>query len=556
MRLGDILIEGGLITKDQLNEILKLQKIKGKKLGELIVDEGILKESQILEVLEFQLGIPHIDLNKYHINPKAVKMINENIARKHNLIPISMTRGKLMVAMADPLNLIAIDDVKIITGIDIEVVIATKKEILNAVNKYYDGKEYADKAVEEFKTQHELEDIDESDSQLMEDVNNAPMVRLVNQVISQAVKLGASDVHIEPFEERVRIRVRIDGELKEIMSPAKSTHSAIITRIKIIGKLDISEKRIPQDGRVETIIENRTIDMRISVLPTVYGEKVVIRILDRNNIIVTKEQLGFTERNLELFDRIIKSPEGIILVTGPTGSGKTTTLYTVLKDLNQINKNIITVEDPVEYRLDGINQVQVNIKAGLTFVTGLRSILRQDPDIVLVGEIRDAETAQIATRAAITGHLVLSTLHTNDTASSISRLIDMGIEPYMVSSAVVGIIAQRLIKKICPHCKIQYEATDKDKKLLGINEPLNLFKGKGCNSCGNTGYSGRTAIHEVMAVNREIRNLINHRADIDVIKDNAIKNGMQTLHESCKLLVINGTTTIDELLKITYGIDI
>lgn len=556
MRLGDLLIQSGLITNKELERILELQRKNGKKLGELMIDEGLLTERQIIEVLEFQLGIPHMDLNKYYVNPDAPKKISENLARKHLAIPINLIRDKLIVAMADPLNLLAIDDIKLVTGLDVDVVISSKNEILNAINKYYDNKEVAEKAIEEFEIMHALEGIREEENSLQHDINNAPVVKLVNSFISQAVKSKASDIHIEPFEKYVRIRFRIDGELKEIMTPAKSTHSAIVTRIKIIGKLDISEKRVPQDGRVEVMIENRRVDMRISVLPTVYGEKIVIRLLDQSNLVVKKEELGFIEQNLRLFDKIIKYPEGIILVTGPTGSGKTTTLYTVLKELNQINKNIITVEDPVEYKLDGINQVQVNLKAGLTFALGLRSILRQDPDIVMVGEIRDIDTAQIAIRAAITGHLVLSTLHTNDTASSISRLMDMGIDNYLVSSGVVGIIAQRLVKKICSHCKMAYEADSAERQILNVEESIGIYKGRGCNACNHTGYSGRTAIHEIMTINREIRSLINQNANIDIIKDKAVENGMLTLYHSCKLLVLNGTTTLDELVRVTYSVDL
>ena len=554
MRLGDILIQSGIITQEQLDHALILQKEKNKKLGELLIDENILTEEQILGVLEYQLGIPYVDLNKYYVDPKAPKIISESLAKKHNLIPIGISRGKLMVAMSDPLDMIAADDIRITTGLEIDVAISSKNDIKKAINQYYDSTELAEKAVEEFKSQANFQEIvDEVED---EDIVNAPMVRLVNTVISQAVRSRASDIHIEPFEKNVRIRYRVDGELKEVMSPAKSTHSALVTRIKIMGKMDISEKRIPQDGRVETIIENHAIDMRISVLPTVYGEKIVIRLLDRNAIIVGKEELGFTEHNLNLFDKIIKAPEGIILLTGPTGSGKTTTLYTILKELNQINKNIITVEDPVEYRLHGVNQVQVNTKAGLTFASGLRSILRQDPDVVMVGEIRDAETAQIATRAAITGHLVLSTLHTNDTASSISRLVDMGIETYMVSSSVMGIIAQRLVKKICTKCKESYEATKEELHFLGTDEPVTLHKGRGCNACSGTGYSGRTAIHEVLVMDREIRNLINEKKSIDEIKDIARTKGLKTLNESCRDLVLSGTTTMEQLIKITYSVDI
>ncbi len=552
-RLGDILIESGVITEDILEKALLLQKVENKKLGELLIDEKILTEEQILGVLEYQLGFPYVDLSKYYIDPKAPKIISESLAKKHNVIPIAINRGKLMVVMSDPLDVIATDDIRITTGMELELAISSKSDIKKAIDTYYDSTEEAEQAVEEFKSQVDIFEQDEEAED--EDISSAPMVRLVNSIISQAIRSRASDIHIEPFEKVVRIRYRVDGELKEVMAPSKATHSAISTRIKIMGKMDISEKRIPQDGRVETVIENRPIDMRISVLPTVYGEKIVIRLLDRNALVVSKNELGFTDHNMELLEKIIKAPEGIILLTGPTGSGKTTTLYTILKELNQVSKNIITVEDPVEYRLSGINQVQVNAKAGLTFASGLRSILRQDPDIVMVGEIRDAETAQIATRAAITGHLVLSTLHTNDTTGTISRLVDMGVETYMVSSSVVGVIAQRLVKKICPKCKEAYEATDEDMYFLGLDERITLYRGRGCNSCGGTGYSGRTAIHEVFVMDRELRNLINTNRTTDEIKDVARTKGLKTLNESCRELVLDGVTTVEQLVKIAYSID-
>ena len=561
IRLGDLLVNSELITEEQLEICLEIQKEKGYKLGEILIEEGFVTENQIIEVLEFQLGIPHMNLNRYYIKENVPKKINEALARKHMAIPINIIDGKLVVAMADPLNLVAIDDIKLATGLDVNVVISTKNDILSAIDKYFDNREEAEQAIEEFTIQQLSSEVDDKNMELQDDISNAPVVKLVNTIMNQAVRTKASDIHIEPFEHYVRIRFRIDGELTEIMTPSKATHSAIVTRIKIISKLDISEKRIPQDGRVEVIIEDRPIDMRVSILPTVFGEKVVIRLLDRRNVLINKEDLGFSKHNLKLFNKIIKNPTGIILVTGPTGSGKSTTLYTLLKELNQINKNIITIEDPVEYRLDGINQVQVNIKAGLTFANGLRSILRQDPDIMMVGEIRDKETAQIAVRAAITGHLVLSTLHTNDTVSSISRLIDMGIAPYLLSSAVVGIVSQRLVKKICPYCKIDYRASDDEVLLLNLgsenNEQIDtLYKGKGCNSCNNTGYLGRTAIHEIMILNREIRNLVNKKSTNDVIKDKAIENGMITLYESCKFLVLEGITTINELLRVSYSVDI
>jgi type IV pilus assembly protein PilB len=457
--------------------------------------------------------------------------------------------------MVDPLDIIAKDDIRITTGLEIDVVISAQQDIARAINRFYDASEKAERAVEDFKSQAGYEDEEEIEED--SDVTNAPMVRLVNTIISQAVRMKASDIHIEPLEKNVRIRYRIDGELREVMSPTKSTHSALVTRIKIMGKMNISEKRIPQDGRVETMIEGMPIDMRLSVLPTVYGEKIVIRLLDRNSLMIRKEDLGFSEYNIEQLDRIMRVPEGIILVTGPTGSGKTTTLYTVLRELNKESKNIITVEDPVEYRLEGINQVQVNNKAGLTFANGLRSILRQDPDIIMVGEIRDAETAEIAVRAAITGHVVLSTIHTNDTASTISRLGDMGIESYLISSSTVGIIAQRLVKRLCLKCKEPHKATTEELKMLGLplDQDVEIMKSKGCNSCSHTGYNGRTAIHEILVVDREIRNMISTESSIDDIKMRARQKGMTTLNESCRELVKQGVTSIDEMIRMTFSFD-
>ena len=416
-------------------------------------------------------------------------------------------------------------------------------------------KEGEEKAVEEFKKEFDIDQIVESENEQLSDIDNAPVVRLINSIIQHAMRLRASDIHIEPYEKTLRFRFRVDGELQEIMTSSRAAHSAVITRIKIMGKMDIAEKRVPQDGRVEMTIDNEAIDMRISVLPTVYGEKIVIRLLGRNDMLMSKEKLGFTETNIVLFDKLVHSTNGIILVTGPTGSGKTTTLYAVLRELNQINRNIITVEDPVEYRLEGVNQVQVNQKAGMTFASGLRSILRQDPDIIMIGEIRDTETAQIAVRAAITGHLVLSTMHTNDSASTVSRMVDMGVEPYLVSSSVVGVTAQRLVRRICPNCKTGYTSERKDMELLRIREPMTLYRGAGCSTCNYTGYRGRIAIHEIMLVNSQIRELIDRRASIDHIRNISTKHGTSTLRDNAIELVCNGVTTIDELLKVTYSIE-
>ncbi|MGO1652146.1 GspE/PulE family protein [Senegalia sp. (in: firmicutes)] len=550
-KLGNLLISGNKISQKQLEEALKTQRATGNKLGEELVDKGYLTEEDIIEVLEFQMGIPHVDLEKYFIDPDVVNLVSETLARKYILIPIKKNRGSLTVAMADPLNLFAIDDVKIATGLDVTPVISIRKDILDSIEQYF-GKKSAEKAIEDLKDQYNIELDSNLDDELLNEINNAPVVRLVNSFIKQAISAKASDIHIEPYEDRIRIRFRIDATLQEIMSPSKNTHSAITTRIKIISKMDIAERRLPQDGRVEMNIDGRSIDLRVSSLPTVYGEKIVIRILDRTSTIMTKKSLGFTENNLKRFNNLLSYPNGILLVTGPTGSGKTTTLYAALQELNSIGKNIITLEDPVEYRLDGINQVQINPKSGLTFSSGLRSILRQDPDIIMVGEIRDEETARLAIRAAITGHLVISTMHTNDAASTVSRLVDMGIEPYLVASSVMGVVAQRLVRKICDSCKTEYISEKKEEDILNIYEPIKLYKGKGCSKCYNTGYKGRTSIHEVLEVDKNMRQNINNNNSIDDLKELAKANGMISLYENNKDLVVKGITSINELLKVSY----
>jgi type IV pilus assembly protein PilB len=550
-RLGTILVEKGLISEDNLEAALKIQKETRNKLGEILVDNGLVQESDIVDVLSKQMGFPYVELSNMLINPKIPALIKENLARKHVLIPIKIENGRLVVAMADPLNVYAVDDIRIATGYGVIPYIAGKKEILKAIEFYY-GQQSTEEAVEDLMRELDSEEMEDLDQKTLDEINNAPLVRLVNSLLRQAVIMKASDVHIEPFESYVRVRFRIDGDLQEIMSLDINTHSAVVARIKIMGKMDIAEKRFPQDGRVGIKIEDRRIDLRLSTLPTTYGEKIVIRILDRENVFIHKSQLGFTETNIERLDKIIRYPYGIILVTGPTGCGKTSTLYTVLSELNKVNRNIITVEDPVEFKISGINQVQVNVKANLTFANGLRSILRQDPDIIMIGEIRDTETVQIAVRAAITGHLVLSTMHTNDTVSTLVRLIDMGVESYLISNSVVGIVAQRLVKKICPECKEKYQPTENERRLMKIDESVPLYSGRGCPTCNNTGYKGRIAIAEIMELDTKIKKLIDKGESGDVIKAAAKEQGMVDLQENCRELVLNGITTIDEYIRNTY----
>ncbi|WP_195955397.1 GspE/PulE family protein [Clostridium saudiense] len=549
-RLGDMLIELNYITENDLQEALKIQKETGNKIGEVLIERGFITEDDLLQALEIQLGIQRIYLDMITVDRKAVKIISESLAKKYNVFPVQFIEGKLLVLMNDPLNIIAEDDVRIASGYEVKIALCGKAEIAQAISKYY-SEDYMKKTAEEFRNQEKINEVLEEE--LSEDIKNAPAVKLVDSIIQNAVRSKASDIHIEPFENRVCVRYRIDGALQKQFDSPKEPLAGLITRIKIMGNMDIAEKRIPQDGRIFTRVDGENVDLRVSVLPTVNGEKIVIRILDKSAFNVDKSVLGIADDDLDKINKIINKPHGIVLVTGPTGSGKSTTLYSLLRDLNKEDKNIITVEDPVEFSMDGINQVNVNAKAGLTFASGLRSILRQDPDIVMLGEIRDTETAEIAVRAAITGHLVLSTIHTNDAPSSIVRLKDMGVAPYLVSSALVGIIAQRLIRKLCIHCKEEYIASDYEKEILGVPkyQDLTLYRKVGCNRCSNTGYKGRVGIYEVMEINREIRDLINADKPLEEITNAALRNNMKTLNKSAMNVVLNGNSTVEELLRVT-----
>ncbi len=554
-RLGDILLEMEEITQEQLKDALNSQYTSGKKLGELLVEKGYITEYKIMVALSQQFGLEIVNLDNYLINADATKAISEKLAKRTNSIPLKVWNDKILVAVNDPLNIFDIEDIEMESGKKAEIVLSTKAQIQNAIEKYM-GRRSAEKAVEDFNKENIINaDMEMLDEELDLNVNNSPVVRLINSLIRQSLKMGASDIHIEPFENSIRVRVRVDGDLQEILTPSKHSESAIVTRVKIIAGMNIAEKRLPQDGRIEMKIDDSVIDLRISVLPTVYGEKIVMRLLDRGNFLKSKKDLGFTEDNMEIFDSILEAPNGVILVTGPTGSGKTTTLYAALNELNRIDKNIITVEDPVEYKIEGINQVQVNTKAGMLFATGLRSILRQDPDIIMVGEIRDEETAEIAVRAAITGHVVLSTIHTNDAPSTIMRLQDMGIKPFLLAASLRGIIAQRLVKRICSNCKTSYEASEYEKGLLENDGSLKLYRGEGCPKCYNTGYSGRIAIHEILKVNKEVREAITSGKSIDEITLVAEKAGMKTLKDNCKELVLSGVTTVEEYSQVVYKLD-
>lgn len=558
LRIGDVLIEEKLITVEQLKKALEQQKnsSEGKRLGDILIELGYVSELQFIQCLSKRLKIPFINLNNYPIITEITQLIPEGVAKRYHLVPIAKKDHLLTVAMSDPMNLMAIEEVKVITKCQINPVIATRQEIESIIKRCYSGQEAIEAAQEVEKQYANRENVTVlNNAQLME-VENAPVVKMINSIIHQGVSLGASDIHIEAETDVTRVRMRIDGQLNEQMRINKSSHDAIVTRLKIMADMNIAEKRLPQDGSFSMELEGRKVDIRISSIPTVNGEKIVIRLLvTQENEVLSKYEIGFTEHNLKLYEKMLKVPHGIILVTGPTGSGKTTTLYTILSEMNKPTHNIITLEDPVEKKIKGINQVHINNKAGLTFASGLRSILRQDPDIIMLGEIRDTETAGIAIRAAITGHMVFSTIHTNDVVSTVTRLVDMGIEPYLVSSAVAGVMSQRLARRICKNCKTSYELSEEEKALLGIPGVETLYKGTGCQQCNFTGYKGRRAVHEMLVLDQNIRSLINQGAQQEAIKAYCLEQGMETLRDNMKELVLKGETTLEELVRIAYSLE-
>ena len=562
-RLGEILVEAGVITPEKIEEALVTQRAQknGDKLGTVLLDMGYIKEQQMVDALTEQLGYESINLSMVRISEEITKLADEAILRKYNLVPFGFSEKNpnvLKVAMSDPLDIRAIDDISIITGFQIEIYVTTQKDIAATIDRYYGNRE-ALKVAEQFTREREetLKERLQAEEQNEELLNQAPIVKLVKQIIEQAVHKRASDIHVEPMENRLRIRFRVDGVLQEEMLHDISLHAAMIARIKIISGLDISEKRKPQDGRTTAMVDRQEYDIRVSLLPTVYGEKVVMRLTKKKGLTQDKQSLGFTDEELEKFDKILSRPNGIILVTGPTGSGKSTTLYTSLSELNVEGVNIITVEDPVEANINGINQVQVNEKAGLTFASALRSILRQDPDIIMIGEIRDRETAEIAVKASITGHLVVSTLHTNSSASTITRLADMGVENYLISDSVAGVIAQRLVRRVCPNCSIEREADEFEREFLGVeNTPgkvmIRQATHKDCMKCGGSGYYGRIGVYEIMPMSPALRKVISKGDTADNIEKVALEEGMKTLRMSAIEKVLNGITTIEEVKRITY----
>ncbi|MHB1455790.1 MAG: GspE/PulE family protein [Armatimonadota bacterium] len=557
--IGDILVSMGAITNMQLEEGLKEQKISHRKIGEVLTETGIVTEEQVTRARATQMDVDYVDLHEVIIESDVINTVNESIARMYKLIPFRIVNDLLSIAMSNPMDVEAIDLIQFEIKMRIEPVLATDWQIIEAINKYYgtigaseldDFVLRAASDVETF-TNKEDDELSEDIDRAKREGDQAPIVRMVNMILTQAVRKKASDIHIEPTRNTVNVRYRIDGELHHVRSFPRSLHPAISSRMKIMSELDIAERRMPQDGRIAARIDGRSIDLRVSTSPSLFGERIVMRILDRNSGLIPIDSLGFTLRDMEAFKKLIEQPHGIILVTGPTGSGKTTTLYAALNSLKSESTNIMTVEDPVEYELDGTSQTNVNQKIGLSFARELRAILRQDPDIILVGEIRDTETADVAFRAALTGHLVLSTLHCNDAPSAITRLIDMDVEPFLVSSAINGILAQRLVRLLCPDCKEAYESDETTNILLGlpVKDKNILYKAVGCNNCDNSGYNGRTAIREIMLMNDELRRHTLLKSDSSVFREIAVKSGMDSMRVDAVRQVLSGTTTVEEIKR-------
>lgn len=555
MRLGDLLIKQNVLTEEELKKALELQKGSGKKIGEVLVDNGFITEEMIVRALQMQLGLKVVQLAGVTI-PKEVRgLVSVDLLKKYTCIPFELdpyNANILHLAMADPMDMTAIDDISIVTNLQVEPYIATTRDIRTAIDRWYGASETLDAARRFTKEREQLRA--NTGEETGADVSDAPIVQLVRSLLEQAIRQRASDVHIEALESKVRVRYRIDGALYEKMVYDNSLLPAISTRIKIMGGMDISEKRKPQDGRLTIMVDRQEYDIRISSVPTVHGEKIVMRISSKLSLTKNKKELGLAPDELKRFDHMLSAPYGIIFVTGPTGSGKSTTLYTALSELNKEAVNIVTVEDPVEADIEGINQIQVNNKVNLTFASALRSILRQDPDIIMIGEIRDRETAGIAVQASITGHLVVSTLHTNNAAGTLNRMADMGVERYLIADSVVGVIAQRLVRKLCPHCRKKRLATEEEKRLLKQDtyKEMEIYEPTGCDLCNHTGYFGRTGVFEIMEVNEEIRDLIAEGGSSEELENAARRAGMCTLHDNGIRYVLEGITSIEEMLKVSY----
>ena len=563
-KLGQLLVNDNIITEDQLNNGLELQKKDGGRIGSNLIKLGYLTEETLVEFLSKQYGVLAVTLTGEEMDPSIIKFIPYDVAHKYLIFPISKNGASLQLAMADPSNVFAIDDVKFMTGYEVEPVVASESAIKEAISRHYEQSEALQSVVDSM-TDFDDEGVDfiqdsEDDvdmNELKNALEEAPVVKLVNLILSEAIARGASDIHLEPYEKNIRIRYRIDGILYDVMQPPMRLKAALSSRLKIMAELDIAERRLPQDGRIKLKIRGRGVDLRVSTLPTLFGEKIVMRILDKSNLNLDLTKLGFEKNALTHFEEAIRSPFGMVLVTGPTGSGKTTTLYSAMSTINEIGVNIMTAEDPVEYNLDGINQVYVRDEIGLSFSAALKSFLRQDPDIVMVGEIRDYETGEIAVKAALTGHLVLSTLHTNDAPSTISRLLNMGIEPFLVSASVILILAQRLCRRVCEKCKEEMEIPAEALINMGFSKDeagtFKCFKGKGCMACNDTGYKGRIALYEVMPVKDELKELIVKGGTATDLKKTAIRTGMRTLRMSGLVKIKEGLTTIEEILRVTFA---
>uniref|UniRef100_A0A7V3YKG2 protein-secreting ATPase n=1 Tax=Candidatus Caldatribacterium californiense TaxID=1454726 RepID=A0A7V3YKG2_9BACT len=556
-RLGEILLAKYRITPEQLEKALEEQKKTGGKLGEILQKMGLVESKEVYEALAEQLGIPYVDLDSYVIDPRVVTLLPEKFCRQHQVVPVGEEKNTLILAMANPVDVVAIDRVRLMTKKEVKPVMASPQDIEKVLNAYYGIGESVEELIREAETRESLVLPEEEEELKIDQLKalgeEAPIIRVVNMLILQAIRSGASDIHIEPQEDQVRIRFRIDGILHDVTSTSIQVHPALVSRIKILSRMNIAERRLPQDGRFQVTVDNRTVDFRVSSLPTIFGEKIVMRILDKSTLLLDLDRLGFEEEDLEKFYRLIQHPYGMILLTGPTGSGKTTTLYSALNFINKPDLNIITIEDPVEYRLPGINQVQVRPKIGLTFANTLRAIMRQDPDVIMVGEIRDYETAEIAIHAALTGHLVFSTLHTNTAAGALVRLQEMGIPSYLIASALVGVVAQRLVRKICERCKVEFEVRGPIARELteGREDRLVLFRGKGCPECNRTGYRGRIAVSEVLVMDDDLRALVLRNATERELTEKACEKGMRTLRENAIRKVLRGVTTLEEMYRIT-----
>jgi type IV pilus assembly protein PilB len=557
-RLGDLLVREGLITREQLQQALEQQQGSGQRLGYVLVKSGMVQEIEITKMLARQFRVPAVDLSRFEVDPKIIKLVPPDVAVKHYVLPLKREGRTLTVAMADPTNVTVIEDLKFITRFDIFPVIAGEYTLRTAIERYYEATDaQLESLLKDMEEEDDLEVIEEDEdeegpTQLADD---APVVKLINGILTDAVKRGASDIHIEPFEKELRVRYRIDGALLEVMKPPFKLKAALTSRVKIMSSLNIAERRVPQDGRIKLKMGSRVIDFRVSTLPVIFGEKIVLRILDKGNLTLDLQKFGFEPQAEEDLMRAILNPYGMVLVTGPTGSGKTTTLYSALSRINTIEVNIMTAEDPVEYNIHGINQVLVRTQVGMTFAAALKAFLRQDPNIIMVGEIRDLETGSIAIKAALTGHLVLSTLHTNDAPSTVTRMIDMGIEPFNVASAVNLIVAQRLVRRICSECKAEHQYSGEELAALGITTDdasgITFYKGEGCDTCQNTGYKGRQGIYEVMALTPELRRMILKGCSTAELQEQAVKDGMLTLRMDGMHKIRKGVTTLEEVVKET-----